>query len=186
MINCHKSHCEVLCTIVTHLFNGCIKNSLVSFYEELCVFKIFCKLGHHSTLSADVIFSIHIFCKLYIQYNQCDTTVAEDGAAENSEVGRMGSFIFVISSPDFGRSLVSWCLFSEFLAWLPVSLRVDPLLGFSMKREVPVKERIKILSAEQRSSSGACLCLEERRNENQHGFCILLEYNFFPIYFFFT
>lgn len=61
----------------------------VSFYGELCAFKIFCKLGLHTTLSAgDVIFSIHTFCKLYIQYNLCGITVSEDGAAENAEVGK--------------------------------------------------------------------------------------------------
>lgn len=178
MINCHKSHSEVLCT-VTHLFVYWVHKKLpkVSFYGELCVFKIFCKLGHHTTLSAaDIIFSIHTFCKLYIQYNLYGKTVAEDGAAENAEVGRMSSFIFVISSEDLGRSLVSWCLFAEFLAW---SLGVEPLLGFSRKRELPVKEGIKILSVEQRSCSGPCLYLEERRNEDQNGFCILLEYKFF-------
>lgn len=91
----------------------------------------------------------------------------------------MNSFIFVVSSQDFGRSFVPWCLFSRFLAWLPMSLGVEPLLGFSRKRELPVKERMKILSAEQRSCSEACLCLEERRNEDQYSFSILLEYKFF-------
>lgn len=151
----------------------------MSFYWELCAFKIFFKLGHYTTLSVgDVIFSIHTFCKLYIQYNLCGTTVCEDVAAENAKAGRTRSFIFVIYSQDFGGSSVSWCLFSKFLAWFPMSLGVEPLLGFSRKKELPVKERLKILSASRSLVQGPVYVLKKGKIKTNMGFVFSFN-NFF-------
>jgi len=43
-------------------------------------------------------------------------------------------------------------------------------LGFSRKSELPVMERLKILCAEQRPSSGGCPSLGERRTEDHCDF----------------
>lgn len=47
-------------------------------------------------------------------------------------------------------------------------------VGLLQEKGAPCEGKYKDSSAEMRSCSEASLCLEERRNEDQHGFCILL------------
>lgn len=151
-----------------------LKFPKVSFYGKLCVFKIFCKLGDYTTLSAgDVIFSIHTFCKLYIQYHLCGTTLCEDVAVENVEVGRTCYLYFCHLLTRLWKKFGVLVFIFKVLGLVPHEFGNRASVVLLQERELPLKERLKILSAEQRSCSGTCLCLEERRNEGQHDFRIL-------------
>lgn len=147
-----------------------LKLPKVSFYGEFCVFNIFCKLGDYTTFSGGVIFSIHTFCKLYIQYHLCGTTSCEDVAVENVKVGRTCYLYFYYLLTRLWKKFGVLVFIFKVLGH---EFGSRASVGLLQERELPLKERLKILSVEQRSCSGTCLCLEERRNEDQHDFHIL-------------